>query len=91
MQCILFEQFDTTLDVLISERKKLRERFKENELWVIANSLVSAIAYMHSELNVSHYIKDPSRVYVSVDNYKLYPTDSIISSLKERPGKDKTK
>lgn len=37
VQVLLFEKFDTNLETVIQEKRKLRKRFTEEELWEMAD------------------------------------------------------
>ena len=67
-----------------------RKRYTEDELWNIADSCVSGLAYLQ-EKNISYNMVDATRILLSVDHYKLNPIQSMIDSLKENPKRDKSR
>ena len=42
------------------------------------------------KMNLPHGKVDTTRIFVCVDKYKLFPVQSMIDTLKDRPERDRT-
>ena len=76
----IFEAFDNDLSKIIRNRAITNQRFKEEELWRITETILATLAFLEYQ-KMPHGMIQPSTILIAKKEWKIFATQNMLNEF----------